>query len=241
MRETDLYLPVKRLLEAQGYTVKGEVGHCDVVAVRGDDPPVIVEMKSAFSLKLISQALRRQSVTDAVYIAIPTPAWKSRQDVLALCRRLGLGLISIGPRKVETELDPAPYQPRKVARRKAALLREFHRRAGDPSPGGSTRQPVVTAYRQDALRCARLLSIEGASPVARIRAGTGVERAARMLQDDVYGWFSRESRGIYGLSEKGRRALITFARALAALDACTSSAAARLPNETIDQRLQHAG
>ena len=50
MRETDLYPPVKAFLEAQGYTVKGEVEGCDVVALRGDEPPVVVELKTAFSL-----------------------------------------------------------------------------------------------------------------------------------------------------------------------------------------------
>ena len=34
-REQDLYAPVKALLEAQGYEVKGEVGAADVVGIRG--------------------------------------------------------------------------------------------------------------------------------------------------------------------------------------------------------------
>ena len=34
MSETDLYPPIKRFLEGQGYTVKGEIGACDVLAVR---------------------------------------------------------------------------------------------------------------------------------------------------------------------------------------------------------------
>ncbi|MDB5552013.1 MAG: hypothetical protein JWL86_1997, partial [Rhizobium sp.] len=29
--ETSLYLPVKKFLEAAGYEVKGEIGHCDLV------------------------------------------------------------------------------------------------------------------------------------------------------------------------------------------------------------------
>jgi hypothetical protein len=39
--ETELYLPVKRFLEAQGYAVKAEIGGCDVLAVRGGEPPLI--------------------------------------------------------------------------------------------------------------------------------------------------------------------------------------------------------
>ena len=46
MREDALYPPVKAFLEAQGYAVKGEVNGCDVVAVRDQEPPVIVELKT---------------------------------------------------------------------------------------------------------------------------------------------------------------------------------------------------
>lgn len=45
MKETDLYPPVKRYLEGPGYTVKGEVDDCDVVAVRRGEEPVVVELK----------------------------------------------------------------------------------------------------------------------------------------------------------------------------------------------------
>jgi hypothetical protein len=40
--ETSLYRPVKRYLETLGFTVKGEVCGCDLVAVRGDEPPIVV-------------------------------------------------------------------------------------------------------------------------------------------------------------------------------------------------------
>jgi hypothetical protein len=56
--ETDLYLPVKAFLVAQGYEVKAEVGAADIVACRGDEDPVIVELKAAFSLTLFHQAIR---------------------------------------------------------------------------------------------------------------------------------------------------------------------------------------
>ena len=44
MRERSLYPPVKSFLEAQGYEVKGEVNGCDLVAIRGEEAPVIVEL-----------------------------------------------------------------------------------------------------------------------------------------------------------------------------------------------------
>ncbi|MCB1449780.1 MAG: hypothetical protein KDJ67_06635, partial [Nitratireductor sp.] len=74
LRETDLYEPVKALLERQGYDVKAEVGAADIMAIRGEEPPVIVELKTGFSLALVHQAIERLKITDAVYVAIPE--WK---------------------------------------------------------------------------------------------------------------------------------------------------------------------
>ena len=68
--EIALYAPVKALLEGQGYEVKGEVLSCDVVGVRGDEPPVVVELKRTFSLALVYQGVDRLAMTDAVYLAV---------------------------------------------------------------------------------------------------------------------------------------------------------------------------
>jgi hypothetical protein len=214
MAETDLYPPIKRYLEAQGYEVKGEIGRCDVVAVRGDEPPVIVELKTAFNLKLLLQGMDRQAMTDAVYLAIPALSFKNRKDVHGLCRRMGLGLLTVHGKIVEAEIDPAPYAPRKNQRRKELLLKEFSRRKGDPNAGGSTKKPLVTAYRQDALRCAMFLDAKGAAQVAAIRAEARVERAAAIMRSDVYGWFAKRERGVYGLTAEGKSALAQFSTAL---------------------------
>ena len=71
MREVELYPAVKAFLEAQGYDVKGEVDGCDLVAVRGDEPPVIAEMKAGFSLPLVFQGIARNTATAT---AAGTPA-----------------------------------------------------------------------------------------------------------------------------------------------------------------------
>ena len=71
MREADLYAPVKAYLEAQGYEVKAEIGACDVMARRGDEPAVVVEMKLAFSLALVMQGVARQALFGDVYLAVP--------------------------------------------------------------------------------------------------------------------------------------------------------------------------
>lgn len=224
MSEVDLYPPVKSYLERQGYTVKGEVRDCDVVAVRGDEPPVIVELKASFTLSLLLQGVDRQAMTDAVYVAFPPPKRRQLPDALKLCRRLGLGVLLVSGRNVEAVLDPAPYQPRKSAPRRTMLLKEFHHRIGDPVAGGSASAPRMTAYRQDALRCAAFLGEAGPAAPKVVRSATEVERAAGILRNDVYGWFHRPSRGVYALTPKGTAALATFSRTVEAIKTRVSAA-----------------
>lgn len=211
MKETDLYPHVKALLEGQGYVVKAEIGAADVVALRaGETDPVIVELKTGFALTLFHQAIARQSVTDFVYLAVPRLSGKrflrALKENKALCRRLGLGLITVrlSDGHTEVHLDPAPFTPRKVKIRKTRLLREFARREGDPNLGGAARTgPLVTAYRQDAIRIAAFLRQSGAAKCSEIRAATGVASATRILADDHYGWFERVTRGVYQLTPAG--------------------------------------
>jgi hypothetical protein len=211
MAETDLYLPVKRFLEAQGYTVKSEIKSCDVVAVRGDEPPVIVELKVGLTLQLLYQAIDRLTVTEAVYIAIASPKRSVSSQALKLCRRIGVGLISVAKSgSLEVLADPVPYAPRQNIKRKTLLLREFAKREGDPNTGGSTRKPLMTAYRQDALRCVQHLTTNGASRIRDVKSATGVDRASTILRDNVYGWFAKQERGIYDVTDAGRQAPSNF-------------------------------
>ena len=205
MRETALYQPIKKFLQARGYEVKAEIGPADVVAVRGKEPPVIVELKTAFSLALFHQAVERLAISDTVYVAV---AWRKGRGFYKallrnqkLCRRLGLGLITVrlSDGLVTVNLDPAPYAPRKSKRRQSQLLGEFTRREGDPNVGGTTRRKIVTAYRQDALRCARWLAENGPTKAALVARLTGVERARKIMADNHYGWFERVTTGVYSL------------------------------------------
>lgn len=223
LTETELYAPVKTLLEGQGYLVKSEVGAADVVAVRGGEPPVIVELKTGFSLALYHQAVKRLKITDAVYLAVPEwsgrSGWKSFVANRTLCRRLGLGLMTIklASNQVDVHLDPGPYAPRQSRQRQDRLLREFQHRVGDPNTGGQTRTKIVTAYRQDALRCLKHLTANGPSKAADVAKATSVSRARRIMSDDHYGWFERTSRGIYSVTPKGWEALETYKADIEAL------------------------
>jgi len=225
--EAALYPPLKQFLERQGYQVKGEVRGCDLVARRGDEPPVIVELKLRFNLTLVLQGIDRLALTERVYLAVPRPERHARGGPLAperpeirkLCRRLGLGLILVGLTRKTVEIleEPVPYRPRQAKSRALRLLDEFSRRVGDANVGGAVGVPVVTAYRQDALRCARVLSLYGPMRLGVLRALAGVPRAARILQRNVYGWFDRIERGTYRLTPEGDQALSRFAEAIPAI------------------------
>ncbi len=218
MPETDLYHPVKKFLEAQGFTVKAEVKGCDVVAMRGDEPPVIVELKTGLTLQLFYQAIDRLALTDTVYIGIARPKRRVPIEAVKMAKRLGLGLIVVAKSgSVEVLADPAPYTPRPAAKRKLALLKEFTHRKGDPNIGGSTRTKLMTAYKQDALRCLAHIKLQGPSRVADIRKATNVERAATILRNDYYGWFIRQSRGVYAVTEIGDAAVLVFQHDVAQL------------------------
>lgn len=230
LKETELYGPVKALLEGQGYEVKGEIGKADIVAVRsGDDGEaedvIVVELKTAFSLSLFHQGIDRQNLTDDVYIAVPRSTGKlflkSLKNNKSLCRRLGLGLITVQMKDGFTEihLDPAPYQPRQSKIKKSRLLREFSTRVGDPNQGGAARRThIITAYRQDALRCLQYLNDNGPTKASITAKSINVTRARTIMAADHYGWFERVvveqdgkvQKGIYGITPKGEKAVIEF-------------------------------
>ena len=209
LKESDLYNPIKTYLESQGYTVKSEIGHLDLLAIRGDEPPIVVELKTSFSLALILQGVERQTLFDQVYLAVPVSqkGWTLRyKDVIRLCRRLGLGLLAVKGGQVEAHLDPGPYLPRKNTQKSARLLKEFTKRQGDPNTGGTTGIKRMTAYRQDARLCAAYLATHTTAKPAQIARDTGVTRAATILRDDHYGWFERVALGIYRLTAQGQGA-----------------------------------
>lgn len=209
MAEAELYQPIKALLSAQGYTVKGEIGPCDIVAMRADEPPVIVEMKTGLTLALLLQGVDRMAMSEAVYLAVPKLPGRSRKDatrIRGLLRRLGLGLIVVKDGVAEVRLDPAPYAPRLNAKKQGRLLREFQLRRGDPEAGGQPGGAVMTAYRQGCLRLAVFLAEHGPSKAVVAGRAAEVEKAAIMMRANHYGWFENVARGIYDVTAAGRAA-----------------------------------
>lgn len=213
MPETSLYPVVKRFLEEAGFTVKGEIHGCDAVAVRDEGPTrlAIVEMKLGFNLELLLQAMDRMRVADEVWLAVPATRRGRDRDprVHRLCRAVGFGLMAVNLRsnRVEVLAQLGLYRPRRDTRRRISLLSEHARRNGDPSAGGSSRQPIMTAYRQRALACAA--SLHGKAGRPRDLRDIAPD-AARILRRNVYGWFEHTERGVYRLTALGEAALLRW-------------------------------
>jgi len=221
--ETALYLPIKGFLEAAGYSVKGEIAGCDLVGLSPDEPPVVVicELKLSFNLELLLQAVDRAAASDEVWIAARVSAkGKGRESdrrYRDLCRRLGFGMLSVSDNDtVDVVVSPAALMPRKNPRKRSRLVNEHKKRKGDPALGGSTRSPIMTAYRQQALACAAALQ-DGPLRPKDLKPIT--PSAASILRGNVYGWFERIDRGIYGLTAIGAEALIRWPPSSAQPDA----------------------
>lgn len=232
--ESELYTPIKSYLEKSGYIVKGEVSHCDLVAFHQEaeknDEPIIVELKKQLNLAFLVQGMRRQTLSQTVYLAVPEQKIKaanqkkarsgaySWKEAAELCRRTGLGLITVRfyqrrPPVVTVWCDPEPVKgatPAKPTKKQIRLRNEFYARHGDFNVGGSHRVKQVTSYRQRALICAHFMRDKDEVPVKEIRELTEDALAGRLLRDDHYGWFQRVRRGVYTLTPEGRIGLEQF-------------------------------
>ncbi|WP_339211708.1 DUF2161 family putative PD-(D/E)XK-type phosphodiesterase [Paenibacillus sp. FSL L8-0333] len=188
--ETELYAPLKIFFEKQGYSIKGEVRTCDLVGIREDvEHPLIVEMKKSFNLALLLQGIERLKLSPTVYLAVERVRDKKGAvnqrwgELSGLCRRLGLGLITVIFYKTKAPLvevlvepDEKPPAQRSNKRRRERLLYEFRERSGDYNTGGSTRVKLVTAYREKALRVA--LSLQAAEADAAVAAEKAAAKAS---------------------------------------------------------------
>lgn len=218
IHETDLYEPIREYLEELGYEVQGEVKGCDLAAVMGDDL-IVVEMKTSFNLKLLSQAVKRQRVTDSVYVAIPYPKGGKRtaawRDMCILLRRLEIGLITVDLAKdggrVEVHFHPHTFDRLKSLRAnkrvRYSIIKEAEGRSGHYNTGGASRTKIITAYREQAVHIACCMMRYGNMSPAQLRKIGTSPKTPNILRDNYYGWFTRVSRGIYKLEDSAREFL----------------------------------
>lgn len=216
IKESDLYDPIKKYLEKQGYSIGGEVHECDLVALKGDEM-VLIELKTRVSVALLIQAARRKDISDSVYIAVPVPPGKKNipnaGGLKNLLRKLEVGLILVRFMKTKTRVDiilhPKPYEKRMRRRKQASILREVDGRYGEFHKGGiPSSEERITAYKQEAIRIACLLDEKGdASPGELKEWSARPDKVQPILSRNFYGWFDRVSRGVYRINPAGREAL----------------------------------
>lgn len=99
MKEKDLFLPLKKSFNEQGFKVYPEVasGHrsVDFVAVKGDEQ-IAVEMKLHFSKGVIYQANMNKPYFPKCYIAIPKMP-KESDLKYHWCVSFGIGILYVAP------------------------------------------------------------------------------------------------------------------------------------------------
>jgi hypothetical protein len=214
MLESDLFPPIKQYLINKGYKVGSEIEHCDIVATK-DDFIIIIELKRSLSVELLVQAVKRQKLTEYVYIAVPKKniAYRKWNDILHLIKRLELGLIIVDNNdKVEVILEPLPLDRKKSMQsnkgKRKKLLTEFEGRTIDNNIGGSTGKKIMTAYKDKSLYIASCLDLHGPlSPKQLKLLGTDVKKTPTILTKNFNGWFYRVKIGVYDLSDQGKKAL----------------------------------
>ncbi len=226
IKESDLYNPLKKYLEKQGYALGAEVKDCDLVALKGDEM-ILIELKTSVTLSLVIQAARRKDISDSVYIAVPVaPGKKSLPNAKGLknlLRKLEVGLIVVRFMKTKTRVEvllhPAPYEKKVRRKKQAAILREVNGRYGEFHKGGiPSTEERITAYRQECIRLAWLLNELGeASPAGLRKKSARPDKVQPILANNIYGWFERVRKGVYRINEAGVKALQRYERDYPAL------------------------
>ena len=207
VKESDLYPCVAEYFTQMGFTVKGEVKGCDVVAIK-DEQMTIIELKKVFNVKLLYQCTRRLALTDLVYAAtlIPKKSASVSQWTLmrSLCRRLHIGLllVDLDSKKVKLVCEPGDFAGRKNPRSGLKVVKEFAGRKVAVNEGGTTGVKLETAYLETSIQIAVLLSQNPRSSAGQlVKLGSDAVKTSRILQNNYYHWFEKIERGKYSLKK----------------------------------------
>jgi hypothetical protein len=93
-------------------------------------------------------------------------------------------------------------------RKRESIIKEMNGRYDDLNIGGSTGKKLVTAYRESSIFIACCLESLGPSSPKKLRGlGTDAKKTTSILSENHYGWFEKVDRGIYSITEEGRKAL----------------------------------
>lgn len=210
-KETQLFEPVRRLLEQNGYEVKAEVKDCDIAAFKGDEL-LVVELKRQFTLKVVYQAMERRTITDKVYIAVPRPKRyndKSVRMMRKMLDELGIGLIAVGTEGAPIAQFVYPPNKKKAvnSKKKKSVINEANGRNMDMNVGGSTRQRIITAYTEASVLALCHMEVYDTLNTAQLGKWGYTDKIRNAFRTNAYGWFEKVGRGTYAMSEKGVCAL----------------------------------
>ncbi len=131
-------------------------------------------------------------------------------------KRLGIGLIFVDFKKsapiAMIEEDSTIFVLRhsqKLNKRiRERALKEKSMRSGDYNMGGQKGRKI-TAYKENVLMIAGLLSQNGVMKVSKIRMVAG-EKTGSILPKNYYGYFNRVKTGYYELTEAGKEAVEVY-------------------------------
>ena len=213
-KEADLYAPVCEYFSSLGYDVQAEVKDCDLVAKK-DGETIVAELKTGFTLKLVYQAMDRQSVSDLVYVVIPRPKRGAKgpqwRNMLKLMKKLDIGIITVAmdsPLKtVDVVSVPAGSSLPKNSKKKTSLDKEADQRNLRTNTGGVNKTKILTAYREKSIYALCITEALKEVKPSKLNKIMNEAYAGYILSRNYYGWFKKVSKGVYGVSEKGYQLL----------------------------------
>lgn len=214
MKETELYLPVKTLFESLGYEVKAEINHIDILASK-EDYFIACELKTSVSLKLIYQAIERQKIVDEVYIATYKKhihsSKQTYRNLIALLKRLEIGLIAVSGDLAEIVLESKPFDYAKsramYQKKKQKMKKEFTLSKTSLNIGG-TKGKIMTRYKEMVTQIGIYILDHGPSSPKAIKHALNIEKVSSILQKNYQQYFVRIDRGVYDLTQEGRKEIL---------------------------------
>lgn len=209
-KEEDMYKPIEKYFKNLGYKVDGEVADCDVVCIK-ENEIIVIEMKKVFSTKLLYQGMRRQKITEKVYIAIPKPkkyTLQKRSEIISICKGLGLGAILINMNKSSKDKFQIILEPEKKANvlkyRYDKVLKEFEGRSLNINKGGVTNKKINTAFKERNIKIACALELIGEGSAKNlIKYYECFPKTNMLLSNNTLGWYDRVGHGQYKINKYG--------------------------------------
>ena len=116
-------------------------------------------------------------------------------------------LVFLETETVDVVLTPSDSLAWKNRKKRERLQAELENRQVSANTGGMNRRKIVTAYREKALYLCCILENREVVTYGELREMGLEEKYMSILRSNVYHWFERVEKGVYRLSEEGRKAL----------------------------------